>query len=305
MSNVWSLVLAGGNGSRLSSVTRNADGVVVPKQYCRLVDSRSLLENTMTRADRISDPMHTVPVVTSDHARWWLDQLGSRTAESIVVQERNRGTAAGVLLPITHILRRDPGATVVILPSDHHFEDEDTFVAAVHRAVEQVWRRPEHVLIMGIVAEGPDSGYGWIVPAEDFDEGPARVERFVEKPDPREARALLASGALWSPFVLVGKARTFYGLFEETTPALVRAVDKRVANGESRVCYRNGDLPELDFSRDVLERCVDRLRVVPVPACGWSDVGTPERLRACLANLPVPAREWARTAPLPGLRALV
>ena len=36
----WVLVLAGGSGTRLESLTTGTDGVVVPKQYCRLVDDR-------------------------------------------------------------------------------------------------------------------------------------------------------------------------------------------------------------------------------------------------------------------------
>jgi len=37
-------------------------------------------------------------------------------------------------------------------------------------------------------------------------------------------------------------------------------------------------LPELDFSRDILQRSPELLRVMTVPACGWSDLGTPRRV---------------------------
>jgi mannose-1-phosphate guanylyltransferase len=38
------------------------------------------------------------------------------------------------------------------------------------------------------------------------------------------------------------------------------------------------ELPALDFSRDILQRSPELLRVVIVPACGWSDLGTPSRV---------------------------
>ena len=44
-------------------------------------------------------------------------------------------------------------------------------------------------------------------------------------------------------------------------------------------------LPELDFSRHVLEGSEKFLRVHPVPACGWSDLGTPKRVGEALRRL--------------------
>jgi hypothetical protein len=45
-------------------------------------------------------------------------------------------------------------------------------------------------------------------------------------------------------------------------------------------------LADLDFSKQVLEQAAARLRVVPVPSCGWSDLGTPTRLAETLRRLP-------------------
>jgi len=42
---LWALVLAGGDGTRLQSLTRLIAGAPIPKQYCRLVGDRSLLED--------------------------------------------------------------------------------------------------------------------------------------------------------------------------------------------------------------------------------------------------------------------
>jgi hypothetical protein len=37
-------------------------------------------------------------------------------------------------------------------------------------------------------------------------------------------------------------------------------------------------LPELDFSRHILQGQESQLRVVAVPQCGWTDLGTPKRV---------------------------
>ena len=44
-------------------------------------------------------------------------------------------------------------------------------------------------------------------------------------------------------------------------------------------------LPELDFSRDLLEGRAADLCVMRVPPCGWSDLGTPRRVAATLSQL--------------------
>jgi len=45
----WALVLAGGDGTRLQSLTRLIAGAPIPKQYCRILGPRSLLETTLLR----------------------------------------------------------------------------------------------------------------------------------------------------------------------------------------------------------------------------------------------------------------
>ena len=48
--------------------------------------------------------------------------------------------------------------------------------------------------------------------------------------------------------------------------------------------YRN--LPDVDFSRQILQGAESVLRVLQVPRCGWSDLGTPKRLAETLQALP-------------------
>jgi hypothetical protein len=46
------------------------------------------------------------------------------------------------------------------------------------------------------------------------------------------------------------------------------------------------DLPDIDFSRQILQGAEPVLRVMQVPRCGWSDLGTPKRLAETLQTLP-------------------
>ncbi len=55
----WALVLAGGEGRRLQALTRMIAGEPIPKQYCRIVGDRSLLEATLARIGPLVPPERT------------------------------------------------------------------------------------------------------------------------------------------------------------------------------------------------------------------------------------------------------
>jgi hypothetical protein len=56
--------------------------------------------------------------------------------------------------------------------------------------------------------------------------------------------------------------------------------------GKPNLTEKYERLPEVDFSRHVLEGQESALRVLRVPPCGWSDLGTPRRVRETLRRLP-------------------
>lgn len=56
------------------------------------------------------------------------------------------------------------------------------------------------------------------------------------------------------------------------------ALQHRTAGGWPAIVDMYARLPNLDFSRDLLEGRESSLCVMPVPPCGWSDLGTPHRV---------------------------
>jgi mannose-1-phosphate guanylyltransferase len=139
----------------------------------------------------------------------------------------------------------------------------------------------------------PASDYGWIVPAGDGGTF-MRVRAFVEKPEPAAAARLLQEGALWNSFVLVVRARAMAACLKRCLSLTFHSMREAALRGHDAVVRLYEELPAADLSRDVLQRSPADLRVLPVPSCGWTDVGTPLRLAECLAALR-PAR--ATTGP--------
>ena len=89
--NLWSIVLAGGDGSRLSQITGGFEGRAVPKQYCSVKGGPSLLRQALRRARAVAGPDHTTVVVAAEHRRWWSVELADLPVRS--TSSSNRATA--------------------------------------------------------------------------------------------------------------------------------------------------------------------------------------------------------------------
>ena len=298
----WALILAAGEGTRLRSLTTAPGGSTIPKQYCSLHEGPSLLHEAVLRAGAVAPASRTCAVVARQHRRWWEPGLSSLPAPNVIVQPANRGTANGILLPLLHIVERDPQARVVLLPSDHHVRREAILATTLRKAVEQLDWRFDEMVLLGIEPEEADPELGYIVPEASDGRGALRVGQFLEKPVAAQARTLVEYGALWNAFIVAATAQALLGLFRRHMPGIVAAMrtavhsDLRDGIGGLATAELYEDLPTLDFSRDILKGEEANLRVLPVPQCGWSDLGTPQRVALALRGAP-------RTRDVPAMKA--
>jgi mannose-1-phosphate guanylyltransferase len=300
---LWAIILAAGEGSRVKALTTDAVGGAVPKQFCSFGGEKTMLRWTLDRARSIVPPGHVVAVVAEQHRRFWTGPLARMPPENVVVQPQNRGTAAGVLLPLLHVLRCDAQARIVVLPSDHYVADERVLRRTVRKAVRSLGVVEGRIVLLGMRPSACDLEYGWIVPSAISSGILSDVSRFVEKPSVEAARALMERGALVNAFTMLGDASTLLRLYERTLPELLGMFLQRegAASGGLETLYAG--IPSADFSRDVLERSIDGLSVLPVPECGWSDLGTPARIQMFLAERARSAIAYAPShgsASLPG-----
>ena len=301
----WALILAAGEGSRLHSLTTR-NGIAVPKQFCSLDGGDSLLQEALHRAESIAPRTRIATIVAQQHRRWWDGPLWTLPTRNVVVQPRNRGTAIGILLPLLHLERRDPDARIALLPSDHFVRDEETLTRSLRAAMQQLATRRDGVLLLGIQPDEADPELGYILPGRADAHGALAVERFVEKPDVTTARALIEHGAAWNSFIIAARLSALIALFEQRFPEIVRlmrgAVARDVASGgEDAVTMLYEQLTDIDFSRHVLQGQEQALRLLPVPACGWSDLGTPRRVAEALQRV----AHGRPTARAPGVEAIL
>jgi mannose-1-phosphate guanylyltransferase len=120
-------------------------------------------------------------------------------------------------------------------------------------------------------------------------DSPAPIAGFTEKPIQEFAQELISHGALWNLFILGGSVNALLALFMEehadTVAEMREALQNSVAGQKTSLHQLYERIPPLDFSRDILELQADRLHVIRVPHCGWTDLGTPKRVEATLRSI--------------------
>lgn len=294
----WAVILAGGDGMRLRSLTRGITGDDRPKQFCPVIGGRTLLEQTWRRIAPAVAPSQTMIVVTRSHARFYEPIVAQLGARHVVVQPGNRGTAAGILYPLLRLACLAPEASVALFPSDHHFSDESRFMAHVDAAFGALDTHPDRVILLGIAPDTHESGYGWIEPGDYLPAlrrpGLYTVNRFWEKPDPALAGMLRERGCYWNIFVVVARLPALIGLVRSAAPdlhdafAAVRPALGTAAEAEA-VERLYGALPAADFSREILSARPGRLGLLPVGGVVWSDLGSPERVRRTRRRIEAPS----------------
>ncbi|MBN2339617.1 MAG: hypothetical protein JXP48_13905 [Acidobacteria bacterium] len=281
-----SLLLAGGDGTRLRDLTREVAGRPIPKQYCRLLRGSSLLEATLARARRFSTRANIRVVVNRDHLELAREQLRDLPEDSIFIQPHNLDTGPGLLFSLLQIERATPDAVVAAFPTDHYVEDDGAFIRHVRRAAAAIARMPDRIAILGAAPDRPETGYGYILPAgaAGMGDGIFNVEAFTEKPDLPAAGALIARGGLWNTFVMVFRLSRMMDLLARFAPeGFGPMLALRDAPEKAADIYAS--IRAWNFSTHFLARIPRHLLMVEVTGVGWSDWGTRESIERTYRTL--------------------
>src|SRR5688572_9005559 len=277
----WAVILAGGDGSRLLAVTRKIAGDDRPKQFCPIINEETLLDETRRRVALALSPEKTMFVLTEKHDRYYNKALEGVSSKNLVIQPRNAGTTPAILYSLLRLEQMSPTAIAAFFPSDHYFSDDSAFMCEVERALTAATRRPHLVILMGIEPECPDEEYGWIEADREISISDTsdiwKVRRFWEKPSLSLARTLLEGGCYLNSFVMVGAVSAFLNMIRSSTgdlyakfAAVKSTLSTATEKNEMRALYN--DLPDSNFSREVLQVRPMDLAVAPVCGSRWSDL---------------------------------
>ena len=279
------VILSGGMGVRLWPLSREAR----PKQFLNLIGDDSLIVATASRfldAERYERPLI---IAHKDHRFIVAEQL--REAEidvnSILLEPEARNTAAAIASAAAHVVRQDPDALMLVVPSDHVITNTDALHDAVKRGA--LAAKAGRVVTFGVKPTSPHSGYGYIEIAEALADAPGvnAIARFVEKPSAEVAEKIFDTGEyFWNSGMFLIGAETALHMLETAEPGFRALAEKAVAIAETDLDFLRLDeatysqVPRDSFDRVVMEK-TDRGAVVPVDM-DWSDIGSWDALWAHL-----------------------
>ena len=212
MSNsIYALILAGGSGERFWPLSRRAK----PKQLLKLFSDQTLLEETLRRLEGFIPPERVLILTNQDQEAAVRALATTLPADNIVAEPAKRDTAAAIALAVGWVARRDPEATMLVLPADHVISDGDAFrrdLAAAAAAAQETGA----LVTIGIPPTWACPGFGYIELGEKVTLAGAgesavyAVKRFREKPAPDLAQAFFEQGGFrWNA-----------GMFAWTLPAV-------------------------------------------------------------------------------------
>ena len=272
MSNVFTVIMAGGSGTRFWPLSRST----LPKQFLPLTTKNPLIAETMKRMSGFSSPARTSVVCGQKHAALVKKALPKLPKQNVIVEPEARNTAPAIALACAHVAHQDPEGVLVVLPSDQHVAD----VAAFQKSVEEAIRVAQtgFIVTLGIKPTRPETGYGYIKLGEPLTGDARKVAAFAEKPNSETAQSYLVSGEyLWNAGIFVFRADVMLKAFELHMPELFRALEPiRAAWGGKKaaavLAKEFKKMPATSIDYGVAERAPN-IAVVP-SSCGWSDVGS-------------------------------
>ena len=222
------LVLAGGAGTRLWPVSRDA----MPKQFLPLVGEKSTYQQALMR---VSSPDLFAPpiVMTSDAFRFFARRQAEEIGidATVVLEPMRRDSGPAIAAGAAFARRRDPDAIVLALAADHVILDTDQFHEACRAGRDAV--AEGCIVTFGIRPTAPKTSYGYVRRGDALKiAGVSKVAAFVEKPDAATAAKYVAQNYLWNSGNFLFRADALLGELVRFEPTMAEAVEQAVADAD-------------------------------------------------------------------------
>jgi mannose-1-phosphate guanylyltransferase/mannose-1-phosphate guanylyltransferase/mannose-6-phosphate isomerase len=274
MTDITPVLLCGGSGTRLWPLSRKS----FPKQFADILGEESLFQASARRfqGDGFSAPL----LVTGEDFRFivseQLDEIGISPVD-ILIEPEGRNTAPAAAVAAVILMRQDPDALMLLVPSDHAVADPGAFRAAVDQA--KVAAATGQIVTFGIVPSRAETGYGWLEAGAETHPGVHALTRFIEKPDAATAETLFANGEnLWNAGVFLARADTLVDGFRTHAPAILTEVEAALDAAERDLNFLRIDpaawsaVPEDSIDYALMEKA-GNVSVVRFDG-HWSDLGS-------------------------------
>jgi mannose-1-phosphate guanylyltransferase/mannose-6-phosphate isomerase len=274
MSKIVPIVLAGGAGTRLWPVSRDA----LPKQFLPLIGERSSYQETLARVSEPSLFAQPIVVTGADFrffARRQAEDIGIDI--TVLIEPARRDSGPAIAAAAAFAKSRDPDAITLSLAADHEILDAGGFHEACRVGLDAA--RQGRIVTFGVKPTAPKSNYGYIRRGKATGApNMYAVDAFVEKPDVATAERYVSENYLWNSGNFLFRADVLLSELARYEPAMTKAAEAAAAAATTDLDFLRLDpthfsaAPQKSIDYAVMEK-TDRMVVVE-GHFRWSDIGS-------------------------------
>ncbi|MEE2959955.1 MAG: sugar phosphate nucleotidyltransferase [Myxococcota bacterium] len=272
---LYAVIMAGGSGTRFWPMSLCER----PKQLVTWeAGSPTFLQATVQRLSGFVKDSNSWLVVHESQVEGSRAVLPSIPAAQFLAEPIQRNTAAAIGLAALHLQVKDPDSVMIVLPADHHVGAPQALCDALAEAARIA--RDNYIVTLGIEANKPETGYGYIRRGDALGACAFEVAEFLEKPNLELAKEFVASGKhSWNAGMFVCRPKIILDEIQRQLPDLSSGLGVleealreagRISDELLREIYAS--LPSVSIDYGVMEGA-EKVAVIPVD-CGWSDVGS-------------------------------
>lgn len=263
------VILAGGSGSRLWPLSRS----MYPKQFLPLIDSNTMLENTINRIKGLD--IESITIITNTEHRF----LASEQSKSsdipvrIILEPCARNTAASVCLAA---LNSNEDDTLLVLSADHEIKNKNEFFKSVKEAHSLA--QSNYLVTFGVLPTSPNTEYGYIQKGGMQGTG-FHIKNFTEKPDTIRAEKYLESGDyFWNSGMFMFKASKYLTELAKYSKPTLDVCKSAMEDKENYYEFTKvkesvfNKCPNISIDYAVMEKTKEAM-VIPLNS-DWSDLGS-------------------------------
>ena len=267
-------IMAGGVGSRFWPGSREAR----PKQFLDMLGvGKSLLRLTFERFLNLCPASNIFIVTNAAYKEQILEQLPEIDETQILCEPSRNNTAPCVAYTAFRLNAIDPEANMIVAPSDHVILKEDIFLNKIRTALSFASDN-DALLTLGIEANRPDTGYGYIQYDKSGNEEVFKVKRFTEKPALEQAKEYLSSGDyVWNAGIFIWSVKSILAAFNQYAKEIYSIFEKgqseyNTPNEQAFIDEHYPTTPNISIDYAIMENA-ENIHTVPADF-GWSDLGT-------------------------------
>ncbi len=274
------LIFAGGSGTRLWPASRKSK----PKQLLKLIDNKTLLQNTYDRCVKWAKKDQIYIATLSEYKDLIRKQLPGIPSSHYSLEPVLRDRGPAIALAALIMNHDDPSSSFMTMWSDHNIHEKAGYFKGLLASAEQYLNaNPEATLTIGIQPTFPHTGFGYIKKGSKIANKLGlplyKVSSFTEKPSQATAERFLKTNSyLWNSGYFIWKTATLLDLYKQHLPEVYKILQKirphlGTKNQQKAIDRWYPKMPKVEVEQGILEKV--KSNIVTIEAnFDWIDVGS-------------------------------